>query len=80
VKDLSELALKKFDVDHDGKISFRDYETAVIEEPLLLEAFGQCLPTDESCGDFLVTLQSWKYTQIIVDVLHNKRSFNKRYF
>ncbi|XP_018059100.1 PREDICTED: uncharacterized protein LOC108694247 [Atta colombica] len=58
VKDLSELALKKFDVDHDGKISFRDYETAVIEEPLLLEAFGQCLPTDESCADFLVTLQS----------------------
>ncbi|KAG5306830.1 EFCB1 protein, partial [Acromyrmex insinuator] len=53
VKDLSELALKKLDVDHDGKISFRDYETAVIEEPLLLEAFGQCLPTDESCADFL---------------------------
>ncbi|KYN07173.1 EF-hand calcium-binding domain-containing protein 1 [Cyphomyrmex costatus] len=57
VKDLSELALKKLDVDHDGKISFRDYETAVIEEPLLLEAFGQCLPTDESCADFLATLQ-----------------------
>ncbi|XP_018339169.1 PREDICTED: EF-hand calcium-binding domain-containing protein 1 [Trachymyrmex septentrionalis] len=57
VKDLSELALKKLDVDHDGKISFRDYETAVIEEPLLLEAFGHCLPTDESCADFLMTLQ-----------------------
>ncbi|XP_012529506.1 EF-hand calcium-binding domain-containing protein 1 [Monomorium pharaonis] len=57
VKDLSELALKKLDVDHDGKISFRDYETAVKEEPLLLEAFGQCLPTEESCASFLATLQ-----------------------
>lgn len=57
VKDLSEMALKKLDVDHDGKISFRDYEMAVKEEPLLLEAFGQCLPTDESCATFLATLQ-----------------------
>ncbi|XP_011152832.2 EF-hand calcium-binding domain-containing protein 1 [Harpegnathos saltator] len=57
VKDLSELALKKLDVDHDGKISFRDYEMAVKGEPLLLEAFGQCLPTDENCATFLATLQ-----------------------
>ncbi|XP_071647275.1 calaxin-like [Temnothorax longispinosus] len=57
VKDLSELALKKLDVDHDGKISFRDYETAIKEEPLLLEAFGQCLPTEETCVGFLATLQ-----------------------
>ncbi|XP_072764412.1 calaxin-like [Anoplolepis gracilipes] len=57
VKDLSELALKKLDVDHDGKISFRDYETAIKEEPLLLEAFGQCLPTEENCAAFLATLQ-----------------------
>ncbi|XP_011687901.1 PREDICTED: EF-hand calcium-binding domain-containing protein 1 [Wasmannia auropunctata] len=56
VKDLSELALKKLDVDHDGKISFRDYEMAVKEEPLLLEAFGQCLPTEKSCTSFLATL------------------------
>ncbi|KAL6428769.1 hypothetical protein ACFW04_007972 [Cataglyphis niger] len=57
VKDLSELALRKLDVDHDGKISFRDYEIAIKEEPLLLEAFGQCLPTEESCSAFLATLQ-----------------------
>lgn len=58
VKDLTELALKKLDVDHDGKISFHDYEIAIKEEPLLLEAFGQCLPTEESCAAFLATLQS----------------------
>ncbi|NWT93111.1 EFCB1 protein, partial [Urocynchramus pylzowi] len=56
VKDLVEIALKKMastclfvpfllqDYDHDGKISFTDFETAVREENLLLEAFGPCLP------------------------------------
>ncbi|XP_033231695.1 uncharacterized protein LOC117182699 [Belonocnema kinseyi] len=57
VRDLSELALKKLDVDHDGKISFEDYEATVKEEPLLLEAFGQCLPTIESVAAFLMTLR-----------------------
>ncbi|XP_011304037.1 EF-hand calcium-binding domain-containing protein 1 [Fopius arisanus] len=57
VRDLSELALKKLDVDHDGKVAFTDYEAAIKDEPLLLEAFGQCLPTEESCNAFLITLQ-----------------------
>ncbi|XP_015436128.1 PREDICTED: EF-hand calcium-binding domain-containing protein 1 [Dufourea novaeangliae] len=57
VRDLSELALKKLDVDRDGKISFQDYKVAVTEEPLLLEAFGQCLATEENCARILATLQ-----------------------
>ncbi|XP_043261608.1 EF-hand calcium-binding domain-containing protein 1 [Colletes gigas] len=57
VRDLSELTLKKLDVDRDGKISFQDYKMAVMEEPLLLEAFGQCLATDEDCAYILTTLQ-----------------------
>ncbi|XP_034943705.1 EF-hand calcium-binding domain-containing protein 1 isoform X2 [Chelonus insularis] len=57
VRDLSELVLKRLDVDHDGKISFQDYQTVIKEEPLLLEAFGQCLPTWENCSAFLTTLQ-----------------------
>lgn len=57
VRDLSEMALKKFDHDHDGKISFSDYETTVQSEPLLLEAFGQVLPTPERAEAFLVTLK-----------------------
>ncbi|NXU95662.1 EFCB1 protein, partial [Xiphorhynchus elegans] len=56
IKDLIELALKKMastysfipfllqDYDHDGKLSFADFEQAVRDENLLLEAFGQCLP------------------------------------
>ncbi|NXK96065.1 EFCB1 protein, partial [Formicarius rufipectus] len=44
IKDLVEIALKKMDYDHDGKLSFADFEQAVRDENLLLEAFGQCLP------------------------------------
>lgn len=32
------------DHDHDGRLSFTDFEKAVREEDLLLEAFGTCLP------------------------------------
>ncbi|XP_064204363.1 calaxin isoform X3 [Anguilla rostrata] len=44
IKDLVEIALKKMDHDHDGRLSFTDFEKAVREEDLLLEAFGTCLP------------------------------------
>ncbi|XP_031840432.1 calaxin [Nomia melanderi] len=57
VRDLSELVLKKLDVDRDGKISFQDYKVAITGEPLLLEAFGQCLATEETCACILATLQ-----------------------
>lgn len=57
VRDLSEMALKKLDIDHDGKVSFFDYQSTVQEEPLLLEAFGQVLPTPESAAAFLLTLK-----------------------
>lgn len=37
VKDLVEIALRKFDIDKDGKVSFLDYSTAVKADGLLLE-------------------------------------------
>ncbi|KAI6659935.1 Amphicalbin [Oopsacas minuta] len=45
IKDLIELILKKMDLDHDGKLSPGDFEKSVQAEPLLLEAFGPCLPS-----------------------------------
>ncbi|XP_042635149.1 EF-hand calcium-binding domain-containing protein 1 [Catharus ustulatus] len=48
VKDLVEIALKKMDHDHDGKLSFTDFEKAVRDENLLLEAFGPCFPDIKS--------------------------------
>ncbi|XP_035039305.2 EF-hand calcium-binding domain-containing protein 1-like [Hippoglossus stenolepis] len=44
VKELVEMTLKKMDYDHDGRLSFDDFNKAVKEENLLLEAFGTCLP------------------------------------
>ncbi|XP_004939351.4 EF-hand calcium-binding domain-containing protein 1 isoform X2 [Gallus gallus] len=48
IKDLVDIALKKMDYDHDGKLSFADFEEAVKNENLLLEAFGPCLPDVKS--------------------------------
>ncbi|XP_009870258.1 PREDICTED: EF-hand calcium-binding domain-containing protein 1, partial [Apaloderma vittatum] len=48
IKDLVDIALKKMDYDHDGKLSFMDFEKAVRDENLLLEAFGPCLPDIKS--------------------------------
>jgi hypothetical protein len=65
VKDLVELVLRKIDTDRDGKISFKDFQTAVREEPLLLEAFGQCLPADGACRSFLATLCSRPHDRML---------------
>lgn len=56
VKDLVEIVLRKLDKDRDGKVSLRDYQIAVGEEPLLLEAFGNCLPSDGARNTFLSTI------------------------
>lgn len=48
IKELTELALKKLDEDHDGRVSFKDFQEAVSTDKLLLESLGQCLP-DEKC-------------------------------
>ncbi|XP_042362554.1 EF-hand calcium-binding domain-containing protein 1 [Plectropomus leopardus] len=52
IKDLVEITLKKMDHDHDGRLSFTDFEKAVREENLLLEAFGTCLPDTTSIETF----------------------------
>ncbi|XP_022602933.1 EF-hand calcium-binding domain-containing protein 1 isoform X2 [Seriola dumerili] len=52
IKDLVEITLKKMDHDHDGRLSFGDFEKAVREENLLLEAFGTCLPDTTSIEIF----------------------------
>lgn len=55
VKDLLEVMTKKMDLDRDGKISYDDYKQSVENEPMLLEVFGQCLPTRNSIHAFLST-------------------------
>lgn len=57
-KDLAEIVLKKLDKDKDGKVSLEDYKLSVEEEPLLLEAFGRCLPDERACDTFLATVKA----------------------
>lgn len=54
VKDLVDITLKKMDDDKDGRLSFPDFKKAVEAEPLLLEAFGMCLPSEETRKAFLM--------------------------
>ena len=47
-RDLVEMTIRKMDRDRDGRISFSDFYDTVREEPLLLEAFGNCLPSNQA--------------------------------
>ena len=53
VKDLVEMTMRKMDRDKDGRISLSDFQESVTEEPLLLEAFGNCLPTSPTGVEFV---------------------------
>uniref|UniRef100_A0A8C1GU30 EF-hand domain-containing protein n=1 Tax=Cyprinus carpio TaxID=7962 RepID=A0A8C1GU30_CYPCA len=46
-KDIVEIALKKMDYDHDGRVSYSDFEKTV-KVNFLLEAFGNSLPDAKS--------------------------------
>lgn len=53
VKDLVDLIMKKLDEDRDGRVSENDWSNSVGKDHLLLEAFGQCLPSNECKKKFL---------------------------
>lgn len=55
VKDMIEVITKKMDVDRDGKISYNDYKTTVLKQPMILEVFGQCLPSRQAVYTFITT-------------------------
>ena len=48
VKDLVDITLRKMDHDKDGRISVEDFQKSVDKDFLMLEAFGTCLPSNES--------------------------------
>ena len=39
--------------DRDGRVSFSDFMSTVHEEPLMLEAFGSCLPSSRAGNNFV---------------------------
>ncbi|XP_042874764.1 EF-hand calcium-binding domain-containing protein 1-like [Penaeus japonicus] len=55
VKDMVDMVMRRLDTDHDGRVGFEDYATAVTAEPLLLEVFGPVLPDNQEKEAFLNT-------------------------
>lgn len=43
------------DIDHDGRVSIEDYTKAVVQDKLLMEALGPCLPNTKVCITKYVT-------------------------
>ncbi|XP_033097882.1 EF-hand calcium-binding domain-containing protein 1-like [Anneissia japonica] len=58
IRELVDISIKKMDGDRDGRLSLQDFASAVREDSLLLEAFGQCLPAPEIKDRFLATLST----------------------
>ena len=52
-QDLIEMTLRKMDVDKDGRVSLKDWKTTIKAEPLMLEAFGPCLPNKKASEVFI---------------------------
>lgn len=55
IKGLVAIIIDKMDQDKNGIISFDDYSTTVLKDPMLLECFGQCLPDRMHVYAFLIT-------------------------
>lgn len=53
LQDLIEMTLRKMDKDKDGRVSFSDWCQTMRQEPLMLEAFGPCLPGRRASELFL---------------------------
>lgn len=56
--DMLEMVLRKLDQDEDGVISFEEYKKAALDDWLLMECFGQCLPDDKCRAAFMVLLET----------------------
>lgn len=47
IKELVEIALKKMDQDHDNRVSLQDFQATCLQDTLLLECLGPCLPNEQ---------------------------------
>ena len=54
---------RKMDRDRDGKIGFTDFRDTVATQPLLMEAFGECLPYNtgkySQMNDFVIGIDTF---------------------
>ncbi|KAA3677637.1 uncharacterized protein DEA37_0013422, partial [Paragonimus westermani] len=57
IRDLVDLVLKRLDMDHDGKVTYPDFQSAVQQDAMLLEILGPCFPEEQVAVAFLSTFQ-----------------------
>ena len=72
IKDLIEMTMKKMDDDKDGKVSFEDFQICVRNNPLMLEAFGPCLPTGKvtfNLLSYIPTYMTWRILNILIHLV-----------
>ncbi|TNN11185.1 EF-hand calcium-binding domain-containing protein isoform 1 [Schistosoma japonicum] len=65
IRELVEIAFKRLDMDHDGRLNLTDFRQAVENNALLLEILGQCFPNEEVTTAFLSTFQEIKVPESI---------------
>jgi hypothetical protein len=58
LKDLIDMTLRKLDIDKDGKVSLADWSSTVRKEPLMMEAFGPCLPSKRAIDIFMKKIEA----------------------
>ena len=47
------MTIRKMDHDRDGRVSYPDFSETVYKDPLMMEAFGTCLPTSRVGNEFV---------------------------
>ena len=57
-QDLIDMTLRKLDIDKDGKVSLADWSSTVRKEPLMMEAFGPCLPSKRTIDIFMKKIEA----------------------
>jgi len=55
LREIVEIGMKKLDKDRDGQITHPDFINACLDDPLLLQSIGPCLPTTKAMAAFLAT-------------------------
>jgi len=55
-QEIVEIWMRKLDVDRDGQITYPDFLNAVMEDPLMLQFIGPCLPPAKSIAAFLALI------------------------
>jgi len=70
-RDIVDMAMRKLDVNHDGQITFDDFQKAVKADPILVQACGPCLISPKCMARFLYTV-TWDYRGYTSGLLDSK--------